>query len=356
MCPRVAPRARRTPISVRRSSTPITMTFAMPMPPTSRATPPSPRSRAVSVSLTASFAARRVGRVRDVDLAGRLRVGGGGEDAAHRVEGLRLHDGVDRGRGRIGVERGGGGRIPDERGSIERGVERDRVEDPDHGEALVADLHLAPVRRVDPQALGRGGAEHHGGEPGGGAVEPAPGGDRGADGVEQVDLRSQDRDPSGLGLGDDVAASDGGVDPVTALACWIASRRRIRGGRVGQGDGAAGERLARLHLEPVVPRASSCTMRSARLDCEIPITATSAAMPMAMPMAVSTLRSRRVRGPTRARPTTSRGRTWLRSSGPGSSDPGSGVVTARRSRSPRRPGRRGPAPRGAAGRRSRGRG
>ena len=46
---RVAPRARRTPISVRRSSTEMTITLAMPTPPTSRATPPRPSSRAVSV-------------------------------------------------------------------------------------------------------------------------------------------------------------------------------------------------------------------------------------------------------------------------------------------------------------------
>ncbi len=54
----VAPRARRTPISDRRSSTETTIMLAIPMPPTSRATPPRPSSRAVSVSSTASRAAR----------------------------------------------------------------------------------------------------------------------------------------------------------------------------------------------------------------------------------------------------------------------------------------------------------
>ena len=62
-CPRiwrrVAPSARRSPISVRRSSTEITMMFATPMPPTSSATLPRPsRSpvKVVSVTLRAAIA------------------------------------------------------------------------------------------------------------------------------------------------------------------------------------------------------------------------------------------------------------------------------------------------------------
>lgn len=47
-----------------------------------------------------------------------------------------------------------------------------------------------------------------------------------------------------------------------------------------------------------VPSASSSATRSARLDAEIPTTATIAAMPMATPSAVSEVRSGRARSPT----------------------------------------------------------
>src|SRR6266542_5796143 len=53
---RAAPSARRRPISDRRSRTEITMTLAMPTPPTSSATAPSPRNRVVSDSLAAARA------------------------------------------------------------------------------------------------------------------------------------------------------------------------------------------------------------------------------------------------------------------------------------------------------------
>ena len=66
------PRARRTPISVRRSSTAITITLAMPIPPTSRATPPRPSSSAVSVSSAASLAASASDGRDTLDLVGGL--------------------------------------------------------------------------------------------------------------------------------------------------------------------------------------------------------------------------------------------------------------------------------------------
>ena len=59
------------------------------------------------------------------------------------------------------------------------------------------------------------------------------------------------------------------------------------------------------------PRASSLAFRSARLDEEMPITATSAAMPMAMPRAVSAVRRWRIRMPTVPTPKTSPNRRWL---------------------------------------------
>ena len=60
----VAPSARRTPISVRRSSTEITITLAMPTPPTRRATAPRPSSSAVSAwSVAARASSASDGRV-----------------------------------------------------------------------------------------------------------------------------------------------------------------------------------------------------------------------------------------------------------------------------------------------------
>ena len=54
--PRVAPSDRRRPISARRSSTEITIVFATPTPPTSRATAPTPSSRPVNASSAACCA------------------------------------------------------------------------------------------------------------------------------------------------------------------------------------------------------------------------------------------------------------------------------------------------------------
>ncbi len=64
-----------------------------------------------------------------------------------------------------------------------------------------------------------------------------------------------------------------------------------------------------------VPSRSRRRDRSAWLDDEMPSTATRAAMPMAMPVAVSAVRSLRDRSPTVPTLTASRGRRWLRKSG-----------------------------------------
>src|SRR5207247_2068617 len=88
--PLVAPNARRRPISVRRSSTAITIMLAIPTPPTRRATAPSPRSRAVSAQLVVARAASASdGRVEEAAVVhagaeGRQQLGLGGHhrDAA----------------------------------------------------------------------------------------------------------------------------------------------------------------------------------------------------------------------------------------------------------------------------------
>ena len=65
----MAPNARLTPISVRRSNTEITITLAIPMPPTSRATAPNPSSRPVNAASLISLAAiRSLGRLTTTSL------------------------------------------------------------------------------------------------------------------------------------------------------------------------------------------------------------------------------------------------------------------------------------------------
>ena len=56
MCPLVAPSARRSPISERRSSTEMSMTLPTPMAPTSRETAPRPRNRLFSAPLASARA------------------------------------------------------------------------------------------------------------------------------------------------------------------------------------------------------------------------------------------------------------------------------------------------------------
>lgn len=56
-CRRVAPNARRNPISLRRSSTEMTMVFATPIPPTSSAIEPTPTSNPVNAWSTVFLAA-----------------------------------------------------------------------------------------------------------------------------------------------------------------------------------------------------------------------------------------------------------------------------------------------------------
>src|SRR6516165_2052773 len=56
MWPLVAPRARRRPISERRSRTEMTMMLATPIAPTSNATAPRPRNRVLNAPLAAAWA------------------------------------------------------------------------------------------------------------------------------------------------------------------------------------------------------------------------------------------------------------------------------------------------------------
>ena len=91
--------------------------------------------KALSAASCASSAS--VGREID-DLVGALRVGGGREHAADRVD---LARGRCAGRSIVGLSSVSkivsAAALADEHGAIERFGERNRVEDPDHGEPLV---------------------------------------------------------------------------------------------------------------------------------------------------------------------------------------------------------------------------
>src|SRR5580658_1311812 len=76
MWPRVAPRARRSPISERRSRTEMIMMLATPTAPTRRATAPRPRKRSSKAPWASAWAAKEA--VDPVDVAGlRAHVDGG---------------------------------------------------------------------------------------------------------------------------------------------------------------------------------------------------------------------------------------------------------------------------------------
>ena len=94
-----------------------------------------------------------------------------------------------------------------------------------------------------------------------------------------------------------------------------------------------------------VPRASSWARTSARLDAEMPTTATIAAMPMAMPSAVSIVRDRRARSPMVPTRNRSAARSRLR-------EMSRSRLTRRPPSRRRPPGRRATSPAGGRGRRS----
>src|SRR4051812_21755176 len=94
----VAPSARRRPISDRRSSTEMIMMLATPTAPTISATIPRPRNRLSNARGRGGAGGEHVGRLADVDLVGRLGVGGRRKQLLHGgdVVGVGAH--VDRAR------------------------------------------------------------------------------------------------------------------------------------------------------------------------------------------------------------------------------------------------------------------
>ena len=84
MWPLVAPSARRSPISLRRSRTEMTMMLATPTAPTSSATAPRPRNRVLNAPLASAWAVSAAEGWETFDLAGVFRVGLGGEQVVDR--------------------------------------------------------------------------------------------------------------------------------------------------------------------------------------------------------------------------------------------------------------------------------
>ena len=136
---RVAPSARRRPISPRRSSTEMTMMLAMPIAPTSSATAPRPSSRVVNWPLAAARASSAS--------AGRLTwtpsalwgaaVGASRPRDPVDVVDVRAH--VDLRGVRPDAEEALGDGQRDEHGGVERGVEEHGLEDADDREPGAVD-------------------------------------------------------------------------------------------------------------------------------------------------------------------------------------------------------------------------
>ena len=99
---RVAPSARRRPISERRSRTEMTMTLAMPTPPTRRATAPRPRSSPLYAPLAATSALRMSDGKVTATTEGLAGIHGGGQHGGHGVDLARHAAQVEP--GRVAVE------------------------------------------------------------------------------------------------------------------------------------------------------------------------------------------------------------------------------------------------------------
>ena len=174
MWPLVAPRARRSPISLRRSRTEMTMMLATPTAPTRSATAPRPRNRPLRAPWASAWATRAAEGWLTFDLVRGLRVGGRRQHAIGRPPPGRLGPHVDGGGMAVEAKIRLGGREPDEDRGVDLGGQDGRVEDAGDVEPLVVDPDpLAGVDAVDPEALGGDGAEHGDRLPGRGGVEVA---------------------------------------------------------------------------------------------------------------------------------------------------------------------------------------
>ena len=196
------------------------MMFAIPIAPTSSATAPRPSSSVVNWPLAAARASSAsdgrltwtpsgvwgsaVGASRFRDLLDVVDVG------AH----------VDLRRVRLGLEQPLRDRQRDERVGVERGVEQRRLEDPDHGEPRVAEVHLTwPPTGLICEDAGGLGAEHDLRVAIADHVEEVAGRHRRADHLGQVVAGRVDADAAGLDCGHERRA---------ARSRWTPGRRPRR--------------------------------------------------------------------------------------------------------------------------------
>src|SRR5262249_32690303 len=148
----VAPRARRGPISPRRSSTEMTMTLATPTPPISSATAPRPSTR-LPRALVAAARAMSTSEGRLTWTAfGSAGVGGRGQHPLHRGRLARVRAQVNPGVAAGAAEHRGGGREAHEHRVVDFRCEGYRPEDPDDGEVAAGNVDLhgeAQVRNAE---------------------------------------------------------------------------------------------------------------------------------------------------------------------------------------------------------------
>ena len=103
----------------------------------------------------------RIGRARHVDLVRRRRVDRPSEHAPGALQLIGVDAQVDAGRDHLGAEEALRRLVADEHRAVEVGMQRQRVEDADHGELHAADRHDRPLVEVaDAEPLRRNGAEH----------------------------------------------------------------------------------------------------------------------------------------------------------------------------------------------------
>ena len=307
---RRAPRARRTPISPRRSSTEMTITLVMPTPPTTRATAPSAEQQVAQRDVGRGPGGQRVRRPRHVDLVRRFRVDAAGQHRPHRLDlvGHRAH--VQRRRRRRRGEQLVGDGVADQRrrsrarapAAPARGCRSRRTTGRRATPATPASASSMPSRRAASAPSTTVGSRVEA------ASRKRPSASSAPTTSSSDGSAAATRMPPVTASSTRSVATDGGVDgvmPAASVTGPIAGRRVA--GRLGQRRRLAERGLARRHPQQVgaeARRARRC--RSARLDAEMPTTATIAAMPMAIPSAVSIVRRPPGAQPDRARRGTGR--------------------------------------------------
>jgi len=196
----------------------------------------------------------RIRRSRDLHLLRCGGVDGCAEHAAYGIDGVVLGTHVDRLRGDGLAEDVGLGRSDtDDGGAVQPLGGGDVIEDADHCEPLVADVHAQAVGDVDhPQLLGSGDAEHDGRIRARGGVEPGAIDELRVQRVEQTLVGGEHRDAARDALADGVGAADGRVDggQGTDRGDGADAADHADGGG-GQLARAAPEAGAGLHLQQV---------------------------------------------------------------------------------------------------------